>query len=201
MPSFTTVYRAAVMIVAGVIVVKGWQVYGPSTEQMKSFGLGTLEMAQAALNSAQGGKVQTGGAATDPRLAAPAPAAVIPAAALEPAPLLTTPSDERAPARADKTLPSIGAFENPLPQPEPVSGEAVGLPQMYARLEELGASNPQLTPWGKSGQLYRFHCRAALHDAPTCVRHFEAVAVEPVAAVEQVVAKVKAWRAGDAALP
>ena len=33
MPSFTTIYRAAVMLAVGAIVFKGWQMYGPPAEQ------------------------------------------------------------------------------------------------------------------------------------------------------------------------
>jgi hypothetical protein len=43
--------------------------------------------------------------------------------------------------------------------------------------------------------MYRCQCRVALGDSPNVTRHFEAVAEKPAAAVEQVVAKVEAWRA------
>ena len=65
------------------------------------------------------------------------------------------------------------------------------------RLKELGGIEPQLVAWGSSGQLYRFRCQATLADTPSFTRHFEAVAAEPPAAVEQVVAKVEAWRTAE----
>ncbi len=62
------------------------------------------------------------------------------------------------------------------------------------RLEQLGAADTHLSPWGSEGQLFRFSCRAPLANAPTMTQHFESVAAEPSLAVEQVVAKVEAWR-------
>jgi hypothetical protein len=68
------------------------------------------------------------------------------------------------------------------------------MPTLLARLERLGAIEPQLAAWGSGGKLYRFCCRAALAETPQYTRHFESVAAEPLTAVEQVVAKVEAWR-------
>jgi hypothetical protein len=76
--------------------------------------------------------------------------------------------------------------------PAPQDGDR--LPKLLARLEQLGGIDPQLAAWGSSGQLYRFRCRATLADAPNYTRHFEAVAPEPLVAVENVIAKVEAWR-------
>jgi hypothetical protein len=45
--------------------------------------------------------------------------------------------------------------------------------------------------------MYRFCCRASWAGTPAFTRHFEAVAAEPLAAVEQVVAKVEDWRAAQ----
>jgi hypothetical protein len=68
------------------------------------------------------------------------------------------------------------------------------MPVLLARLEQLGAVEPQLAAWGSSGNLYRFSCRAAIADSPRFARHFEAVAAQPLVAVEQVVSKVETWR-------
>ena len=183
MPSITTLYRAIVMIAAGVIVVKGWQLYGPTTEQVKSFGVGALEKAQLTWNNLQPTATEPTAAAADPRLAAPpVPAAVAPSL-VESAPLFSAATTVE-PAGAE----TVDAAS--------VSNEVADrLPQLYSRLESLGVSHPQLAPWGSSGQMYRFCCRASLSDSPALARHFEAVASQPVSAVEQVVAKVEAWRA------
>jgi hypothetical protein len=181
MPSFTTIYRAIVMVAAGVIVVKGWQLYGPTTDEVKSFGIRAVELAHVAWNKLQPSDVDPVAASDDPRLAAAPRAAVIPASVVEPAPLFSA---------------SSGDDETDAPIKDATSAETADrLPALYSRLEELGASDPQLAAWGSSGQMYRFYCRAALGDSPSFARHFEAVAPEPIAAVEQVVAKVEAWRA------
>lgn len=193
MPSFTTIYRAFVMIAAGAIAVKGWQLYGPTTEQVKSFGVRAVEVAQTAWTNLQPNEPEPTAPPDDPRLAAASVAAPAPATVAEPAPLFVTAQDSLEPIAAEV------ATEDPVPA-SPAGAD--GLPLLYSRLEELGASDPQLGPWGSSGQLYRFCCRAALGDTPTFARHFEAVADEPVAAVKQVVAKVEAWRSvqGDGAV-
>jgi hypothetical protein len=68
---------------------------------------------------------------------------------------------------------------------------------LMSRLAELGAVEPRLAKWGSSGQLYRFSCRVSLDKAPKATRHFESVAAEPVAAVEDVIASVGAWRTAE----
>ena len=186
MPSFTTIYRAIVMVAAGVIVVKGWQLYGPTTEQLKSAGVRTIELASAVWNQTQSAGPSND--AADPRLAAP----VVPAAATapnnvnEPAPLLSPAAPTEAAADQLVNATSAQADNREIDD---------RLPPLYSRLKELGVSEPQLAAWGSSGEMYRFCCRAALADTPAFTRHFEAVASEPVGAVEQVVAKVEAWRA------
>jgi hypothetical protein len=63
------------------------------------------------------------------------------------------------------------------------------------RLQDLGGSKAQVSPWGSDGKLFRCSCRANVSDTSLLSRHFEAVAREPAGAVEQVLAKVEAWRA------
>jgi hypothetical protein len=193
MPSLATVYRAIVMVAAGVIVVKGWQHYGPTPEQVKTIGGRAVELAEIAWNKVQPNAAEPA-ASDDPRLAVAAPpaaqpaatnppAAIIPATAIEPAPLLAAPSGNL------ETVATGGDASSPAQQ------TADRLPALYSRLKELGATDLTLSPWGSGGQLYRFHCRAALGDSPQFARHFEAVASEPRAAVAWTVAKVEAWRA------
>lgn len=201
MPSFTTVYRAIVMVAAGVIVVKGWQLYGPTTEQVKSFGVRSIEMANVAWNNLLPTGPESTAAVADPRLSAataPAPAtATAPTSVIEPAPLLSVPGGEVGDAAAGVAAtdavvaPATEDFKAALLP----AGVTDRLPPLLSRLEELGATDPQLAPWGSSGEIYRFCCRATLADTPGFSRHFEAVAAEPLSAVEQVVAKVEAWRA------
>jgi hypothetical protein len=181
MASFTTIYRAIVMVAAGIILVKGWQLYGPSTEQVKSLGARAAEMAHVAWSNLQSSEAQPVRMGEDPRLAAAPPASVIAASVVESAPLFSGPSGhEEAVAPITESSPAGGVDR---------------LPALYSQLKELGAFDPQMTAWGSSGQMYRFQCRAALGDTPAFARHFEAVAAEPLAAVQRVVANVEAWRA------
>ncbi|MEX2308163.1 MAG: hypothetical protein WD738_11250 [Pirellulales bacterium] len=200
MPSFTTIYRAIVMVAAGVIVVKGWQLYGPTTEQLKSAGVRTIELASAVWNQTQ--PAEASGSAADPRLTAPAKpaAATAPTGVIEPAPLMSPAAGnvDNLPGGASglaTTEPRVDELVKATSAAADDAGVSDRLSPLYSRLKELGASDPQLGPWGSSGEMYRFCCRAALADTPAFTRHFEAVAAEPVGAVEQVVAKVEAWRA------
>ena len=53
MPSLTTIFRAVVMLAVGAIVFKGWQLYGPSAEKVKSVAARAVDMAQAAWKNFQ----------------------------------------------------------------------------------------------------------------------------------------------------
>ena len=50
MPSFTTLLRAAVMLVAAIVIVKGWDRFGPSAQQMKNWTAQIVERAHHALS-------------------------------------------------------------------------------------------------------------------------------------------------------
>jgi hypothetical protein len=194
MPSPTTVYRAIVMLAAAGIVVKGWQLYGPSAAQTKSAALRVVALAHAALQESVPPAGTIAAPVAGPHEAAPVDLApqtgVSIPTPLSPAPAglpIAPPTFSPPPPLTE--VPTAAANEN-----VPASTEADRLPALLARLEELGGIDPQLVAWGSSGKLYRFCCRAALAETPTYTRHFEAVAQEPLAAVENVLAKVEAWR-------
>jgi hypothetical protein len=205
MPSFTTIYRTMVMIAVGAIGVKAWQLYGPNNEQVKSTVAKGIEMAQAAWNKQRSSGADSGLAANP--------------AVLEPA----LPNTLASPARIDPALPPAlmrpqaaggGATLNPSPSSQvPATPQLIAAPPsppvgtvpapastddrvtaLISKLEQLGASDTKLSPWGSGGNLYRFCCRATPADSPALPQHFESVAAEPAAAVEQVLAKVEAWR-------
>jgi hypothetical protein len=192
MSSLKTLYRALVMVATGIIVFLGWQHFGPSTDQLKTGITRALEVAQSALN-AHPQRAENDPTSADPRTAppllatasdstaSPAPATVVSA------PLSTAPSLQTA-APAPPLL-SQGDASSPSSP-----AETEKLPALMSRLESLGVDEPKLAPWGSSGKLYRFCCRAKLGDTQDFAKHFESVADEPTAAVEQVVAKVEAWR-------
>ena len=120
----------------------------------------------------------------DRSLSTPAEARVL--STLEAGPVMILTTVPAATGRRD-ALERAGAQVEALP----ASTVRAGL----TRLAELGGVDPALEPWGTSGNLYRFRCRARLADTPQITQHFEAVAAEQLVAVENVVAKVQSWRA------
>jgi hypothetical protein len=196
MTRLTTVFRLVVMMVAAIIAVEGWQHYGPSTAQLKSLAARVLDVAQQSLTSAEpAGTVTSGIVAKLPDdgpslLTTPAPAtAVAP-------PLAETTGFPAAPAVFAPAAP-LDAIGTTSADTASASPGADPLPALMSRLKELGGTDPQLVAWGRSGQLYRFCCQAALTEAPHVKRHFESVAEEPSVALQEVVGQVEAWRAAE----
>jgi hypothetical protein len=188
MASVRTIFRAVVMIATGMIIVKGWQLYGPPAEKVQSFAAAALEKAQAAWNGTTDSTVNPPTAPPDPRSAAPPVFSNALPAATPALPQLVPLPTNSADAASGLTQ---AAAESPAATLPP-SDDAVG--KLLAQLEQLGAEDAEVVPWGSGGQLYRCFCRAKVADTSPLARHFEAVAGAPTAAVEQVVAKVEAWR-------
>jgi hypothetical protein len=201
MPSFTTIYRAAVMLAVGAIVFKGWQLYGPSAEQVKSVAVSAVDMAQTAWKSYQS-PTKDAHPAADSRGGAPAfakgtqqPAADV---AIVPPALSTqslTPNPPVDVAPIGSASPATQSPITPLGATSPAaSTNDERVHALLSRLEQLGGADPKLASWGSSGHLFRCSCQAPLANSPAVTQHFESVASEPALAVEQVVAKVEAWR-------
>ncbi len=195
MSSLRTVFRAVIMLSVLAVVVKGWMLYGPSREQVSSLGVRAIELGDSLLG----------------RFRDPEPTAADPQ--LEPPPFVATPVVPGSPAQrlpapisppvgevqlASAAEPAVPAFaQSPAPPAAQPAAADTPIEAALAQLEQLGAGQHQLQPWGSGGQLYRFCCSAAWGDAPGYSRHFEAVAAEPLTAVEQVVNQVAAWRAAE----
>jgi hypothetical protein len=62
------------------------------------------------------------------------------------------------------------------------------------RLRALGASHYRLETWGERGELFRCTANVKLPSGRRAMRHFEATAPSPSQAIEQLLAKVEAWR-------
>ncbi len=206
MPSFTTLFRAIVMIGMGAAAFKGWQIYGPPTEKVKSMTDRAIDMAQDAWKnyntptSAQ----ETAPAVTPPNIAA----TITPAATDAPLapPPLATQSQPLTPDLSIGSAPIGSASLAGLPQTH--TSTSVGAPAasesahgsdervrlLLTRLEQLGGSNSKVAAWGSTGRLYRCSCQAPAASSASVMQHFEAVAAEPTLAVEQVVAKIEASR-------
>jgi hypothetical protein len=203
MPSFKTIYRTVVMIAVAAIGVKAWQLYGPSNEQVKSTVVKAVDMAQAAWNKQRSSSTDSRLIANPPDSSPPVTNTPAPVAAISPAspPALTpaqpAPVGAALNAAPSSSMPStpqlIAAPATPSVAPAQASAED-RVTALMSKLEKLGASETKLSAWGSSGNLYRFCCRATPADSPALAQHFESVAAEPAVAVEQVLAKVEAWR-------
>ncbi|MCI0493291.1 MAG: hypothetical protein L0Z07_10185 [Planctomycetes bacterium] len=167
-----TTFRAIVMLATLAIVVKGWQFYGPPTEQLKSFALRATEIVQKSLQSIQ----QPDSLAADPRTAAAPPAA----------PPLSVPTSAAQPPLASAAMLLPAGREQ---QQDSVDDDQQ-LQAMRTRLEQLGVRDQRLEPWGSSGEFYRFSCRVPWGEVAGFSRHFESVAQKPLAAVAAVAEKV-----------
>jgi hypothetical protein len=200
MPSSTTIFRAVVMLAVGAIVFKGWQQYRPSAEKVKSVAARGVDMAQAAWKNFQTPDKEAH-SATDTRGGAPpfAQATQQPAGdvAIVPPALSKQSLTPSPPAVAipSTSVPATQALITPLAQSAPATGTNDDpVKTLIARLEQLCGTDPKVAPWGSSGHLFRCCCQAPLASSPAVMQHFESVAAEPALAVEQVVAKVEAWR-------
>ncbi|HEX3601809.1 MAG TPA: hypothetical protein VHU84_16765 [Lacipirellulaceae bacterium] len=192
MPSTQTIFRAVVMVVLAAVGVKGWRLYGPTNEQVKSVVSRGIEMAEAAV---EGRSEEPITAQPDPHIAPRQGEASQLLASNAPALTLTQPAQPTMQAEAPKLLPDRGATPNIMvPAPAPSGGTGDRMPELMSRLQKMGAADTNLSPWGSEGHLYRFSCRAPLMNAPAMTQHFESVATEPAAAVEQVIAKMEAWQ-------
>lgn len=203
METLRTALRLVVMLMAIGIGYKAWQHYGPPAEQVKSLALRALDAARSALDSESANRDQGASLSADPRpmaiapaLAGPAPPAtgqVLQAQALVPVNVLPSPMPIEAPAPLPPSrLP-------PADPPANVTADTDPLKPLYARLEQLGARDQKLSAWGARGELSRFSCQASFAGIENFNRHFDAVAAEPRAAVEAVLAKVEAWQTSQSA--
>jgi hypothetical protein len=188
MPRFQTLYRFVVMAATLAIAVMLWKLFGPPAEKVKGVTLRAIEWAENALREPA---EPAAGPAAMPQVS-PLPAGKMPVLAPTPPPLApfvagVTPVE----GPQEPTIPPA----KPLPRVEtPPEVSADPMAALLAHLDELGVDERQLMPWGASGQMVRFCCRAPWGDSPQFGRHFEAVAAEPLTAVRQVVADVDAWR-------
>lgn len=203
MPSFQTILRAAVMAAVVAVVVKGWHLYGPTNEQVKSAVAQAADVGRAIRDR---WKQEPRAGVQDPRLAAPrtqllTPPALPPSTAQNATPPLLPAAQPEAPkllaesniASSIGPNPSTTAAANQTTPPANVATND-RMPELMLRLAQLGAADTNMAPWGDGGQMYRFSCRAPLTNAPIMMQHFESVAAAPTQAIEQVVAKLEAWR-------
>jgi hypothetical protein len=164
-----TAFRAAVMLAFLVGLPAAWIYYGPLPEQAQRTVDRLIQDAKEAVgwNDRGGAGRATGFATKQQQPAAPGFVA-------------SPPRPDLVGATAESS-----SAANPL---------AANLEPLLARLRELGVAGYALERWGSGGQWYRFHCEMPLTQAGEAMQQFEAVAVDPQATVEQVVAEVSSWR-------
>jgi hypothetical protein len=216
MESLKTALRLVVMLAVVGIGYKAWQHYGPPAAQVKALALRALEVARTALESDGPGDGGNTALTADPRPIAPALDATAPVpmpagqtGAVMQAQALVPSHD--LPAMTPITPPALVPPPTRLPEPDPrpaaaaevgsksvSNGDDARIKPLYARLEQLGAHDLQLVQWGASGKMYRFSCKASPAGVESFNRHFDAVANEPQAAIEAVIAKVESWRSAQA---
>lgn len=207
MSSFTTIYRASVMIGVGVVAYKAWQLYGPPADKVKSIAARAVDMAQTAWNDFQHPDQKVHPNTTTRDAATPFAQTLplqLPAAtsSIAPPPLSTSSSALTPPAggilsTSAQTNQTPLSSSGPAPSatgPNPINPKNDRVQTLLSRLQQLGGSDPKIAAWGSSGHLYRCCCQAPLANSSAATQHFESVATEPALAVEQVVAQVEAWR-------
>lgn len=87
-----------------------------------------------------------------------------------------------------------GALPLPEAPPElPPSTLKERLKPLLQQLEQYGVAGYEMHRWGSDGNLYRFQCEMPLAGG-SLTQQFEAVAANPEASVEQVLAEVSQWR-------
>jgi hypothetical protein len=224
MASFQTFFRTVVMLATLGIVAKVWYLYGPSVDEMKTIGARVAEVTSEAWHD-YWQTPPNASLADDPRLPnlGSAPAPFVPLGAPgEPIPRVPSHGGGAALPGGVQLAGGMPAEIVPMAPAGPSSGPSTAWPptsppeptrlppdnsttasndarlaSTLERLTQLGMRDQELAAWGNRGELMRFSCSIPWAKSPAYSRHFEAVAVTPVEAVEQVAAEVEAWQRGE----
>jgi len=103
-----------------------------------------------------------------------------------------TPPGARVPVRTVTVSPPPAQQAEMAPQPASL---AERVEPLLAQLRNWGAEEYQLEPWGEGGCYFRFSCAMPIVEGAAATQLFEAVAADPQASIERVVADVAAWQA------
>ncbi|MEX2171023.1 MAG: hypothetical protein WD851_17015 [Pirellulales bacterium] len=170
MNTYQAVTRTVIMLGTLAVGVMAWLVYGPPPERLAPVVNRAVELVNQTF-----GRERTEPVA--PALPAPQFAAIGDASATRLPPGVALRVDEEV---APATFADDSTVES--------------LDKLLDRLHSLGATDAELKPWGSAGQTYRCQCHLAVADNPGLVRHFDAIATDAQAAVEQVLAEVERFR-------
>jgi hypothetical protein len=174
-----TAIRAAIMLTVLVGLPAAWVYYGPLPDRAQR----VVDRFVATAKEAIGWKE-------------PAPSASPAAQSMTPASV----TFEQEAAAFDATPNPAASIPQQLkPQPAAAPTLAERVEPLLARLRELGVAEYALEPWGGDSRLFRFHCEMPLAEGGQVTEQFEAIAADPQASIEQVVADVAAWHASRGA--
>jgi len=214
MSSFRTFFRVVVMLAALGLVAKAWYHYGLTLGELQAIGSRGVEVASELWEKYWQSPGTSSALAVDDQrqstIATPPAPFVPPTGPVEPMRLpatTTAPGDALPVQLAAGSTAQTAAAEMLPPSPAALPGGILSaatlstsdpppadpLQAMVERLNQLGARDQQLTPWGSRGELVRFTCSVPWGGSATFTRQFEAVATTPLAAVEQVTAEIEAW--------
>lgn len=169
-----TAIRAAIMLTVLVGLPAAWIYYGPLPDRAQR----VVDRFVAAAKDATGWKESTPLAARQ----TPAP---------------TTALFEQTAASIVSAPTSVQISTSPTPAPKPAAEPSLGerVEPLLVKLRALGVAEYALEPWGGEQRLFRFRCEMPLAGGGQATEQFEAVAADPRASIEQVVADVTAWHA------
>ena len=175
----TTAFRALVMLAFFVGLPAAWIYYGPLPDGAQR----VVDQFVAAAKEAVGWEKAI--AARD-RVAP----------VIQPTPL--APAWPQSTAAGQMTSESAPSFAPAQPSiaaaPTAQATLAAAVEPLLARLRAWGVAKYALEPWGAGNSLYRFHCEMPLAADAALTQQFEAVADDPQATIEQVVAEVATWQ-------
>lgn len=177
----TTWIRAMIMMSALVAAPAAWVYYGPLPAGAQ----------QAVDRVVALAKTRLGSAAAEQRGSEPSSS---------PAPLFVDEGAARSEGRvvAPVSSPSRAVQQRPEGAP-PLADDPYGVAPLLAELRRQGAAEYALEAWGARGELFRFHCAMPLAGRASQTQHFEAIAADPRAAVQEVCSETSSWRMARAA--
>lgn len=93
----------------------------------------------------------------------------------------------------DSALHNVAAGDKEPPAPPAERPGSLNFRVLEAQVKQAGALYYRLETLGREG-LFRFQCRVAVPQSSGHTRHFEAVAKDPLTAMQRVLEKIHTWR-------
>lgn len=176
MNAYQAITRTIIMLGTLAVGMMAWQVYGPPPERLAPIVNRAMELANQTLGRDE----------AEPRALEMPPPRL---SAIDDPTVLPLP--ERMPLRVD---PEVAPATHTQASHAAETSPQGSVEELLERLRSLGGVDVEMKPWGATGQAYRCQCRVASVENPALERHFDAIATDPRAAIEQVLAEVERWR-------